>query len=198
VHAALRSVRAWSQKTIGACWEALPLRRRTRRANSQLQRLHRGSLTCRIGVLPIRSKRDPALPCLPASSAHSNVAERVLRTADFPRSLQPEQPQKQFYEVFQRVVPQELTPLRAHYSPTPRLHASQGNKSYEAGVGSSQKVRDPAQGRVPRKLHTATYPLVTTGGGALPLPTYVPQPATLRRASTAAIAKASFFMGSPP
>jgi hypothetical protein len=32
----------------------------------------------------------------------------------------------------------------------------------------------------------------------LPLPTPVPQPATLRRASTAAIAKAIFFMGSPP
>ena len=75
--------------------------------------------------------------------------------------------------------------------------ACQGNKLYEAGVGSSQKVRDPAQGRVPRKLHTATYPLVTTGGGALPLPTPVPQPATLRRASTAAVAKAIFFMGSP-
>jgi hypothetical protein len=75
--------------------------------------------------------------------------------------------------------------------------ACQGNKLYEAGVGSSQKVRDPAQGRVPRKLHTATYPLVTTGGGALPLPTPVPQPATLRRASVAAIAKAIFFMGSP-
>ena len=83
--------------------------------------------------------------------------------------------------------------LRRDFMPHPI-----GNKSYEAGIGSSQKVRDPAQGRVPRKLHTATYPLVTTGGGALPLPTYVPQPATLRRASTAAIAKASFFMGSPP
>jgi hypothetical protein len=76
--------------------------------------------------------------------------------------------------------------------------ACQGNKLYEVGGGSSQKVKDPAQGRVPRKLHTATtYPLVTTGGGALPLPTPVPQPATLRRASTAAIAKAIFFMGSP-
>jgi hypothetical protein len=41
---------------------------------------------------------------------------------------------------------------------------------------------------------TATYPLVTTGGGALPLPTYCAQPAMLRRANTAAVARASFFI----
>ena len=35
---------------------------------------------------------------------------------------------------------------------------------------------------------TATYPLVTTGGGALPLPTYCAQPAMLRKANTAAVA----------
>ncbi len=43
----------------------------------------------------------------------------------------------------------------------------------------------------------ATYPLVTTGGGALPLPTCA-QPAMLRRANTAAVARASFFMKLPP
>ena len=43
----------------------------------------------------------------------------------------------------------------------------------------------------------ATYPLVTTGGGALPLPTSA-QPAMLRRANTAAVARASFFMKRTP
>jgi len=43
----------------------------------------------------------------------------------------------------------------------------------------------------------SNYPFVTTGGGALPLPTPVPQPAMLRRASTAAVARASFFMKLP-
>jgi hypothetical protein len=38
------------------------------------------------------------------------------------------------------------------------------------------------------------YPLVTTGGGALPLPTYCAQPAMLRRANIAAVARASFFI----
>jgi len=38
------------------------------------------------------------------------------------------------------------------------------------------------------------YPLVTTGGGALPLPTYCAQPTTLRRANIAAVARASFFI----
>ena len=39
------------------------------------------------------------------------------------------------------------------------------------------------------------YPLVITGGGALPLPiSYCAQPAMLKRASTAAIARASFFI----
>jgi len=36
-------------------------------------------------------------------------------------------------------------------------------------------------------LMTGPYPLVTTGGGALPLPTYCAQLAMLKRASTAAI-----------
>ena len=45
--------------------------------------------------------------------------------------------------------------------------------------------------------YAATYPFVTTGGGALPLPTLA-QPAMLRRASTAAVASASFFMKNPP
>jgi hypothetical protein len=39
---------------------------------------------------------------------------------------------------------------------------------------------------------------VTTGGGALPLPTYCAQPATLRRANTAAITSESFFMEATP
>jgi len=41
------------------------------------------------------------------------------------------------------------------------------------------------------------YPFVTTGGGALPLPVLA-QPAMLRRASTAAVAIASFFMKDSP
>ena len=43
----------------------------------------------------------------------------------------------------------------------------------------------------------ATYPFVTTGGGALPLPTCA-QPVMLRSASTAAIATVSFFIGESP
>jgi hypothetical protein len=43
----------------------------------------------------------------------------------------------------------------------------------------------------------SSYPFVTTGGGALPLPVLA-QPAMLRRASTAAVARASFFMKELP
>src|SRR5262249_13691780 len=39
-------------------------------------------------------------------------------------------------------------------------------------------------------------PLVTTGGGALPLPTFA-QPAMLRSASTAAVASTIFFISAP-
>jgi hypothetical protein len=61
-----------------------------------------------------------------------------------------------------------------------------------------QKERDRCpRGPVPSKLYS-NYPLVTTGGGALPFPTYCAQPAMLRRASTAAIPKASFFIGVVP
>jgi hypothetical protein len=38
------------------------------------------------------------------------------------------------------------------------------------------------------------YPLVTTGGGALPLPVHCVQPAMLSRANTAAVARMSFFI----
>ena len=47
----------------------------------------------------------------------------------------------------------------------------------------------------------SVYPLVTTGaagGGAFPLPMYCAQPAMLRRARTAAIPRASFFIGVIP
>jgi hypothetical protein len=46
------------------------------------------------------------------------------------------------------------------------------------------------------RLMVAAYPFVTTGGGALPLPVLA-QPAMLSRASTAAVASASFFMKKP-
>ena len=69
---------------------------------------------------------------------------------------------------------------------------------YEPRSFRRQKERDPAEDGSPPQSRRTTYPLVTTGGGALPLPTYVPQPATLRRASVAAIARVSFFKGSPP
>jgi hypothetical protein len=59
-------------------------------------------------------------------------------------------------------------------------------------------ITDPKKkGTAPRgPLPTpfGNYPLVTTGGGALPLPTYCAQPAMLRRANIAAVASASFFM----
>jgi hypothetical protein len=44
-------------------------------------------------------------------------------------------------------------------------------------------------------LYSAFYPLVITGGGALPLPiSYCAQPAMLKRLSAAAIARENFFM----
>jgi hypothetical protein len=118
----------------------------------------------------------------------------------------PKSPKNSSMRYFNVSYHKNLLRLRAYSSPTSRLHVLQVERILgmprqqviRGGGRLESKVRDPAQGRVPRKLHTATYPLVTTGGGALPLPTPVPQPATLRRASTAAIAKAIFFMGSPP
>jgi hypothetical protein len=59
------------------------------------------------------------------------------------------------------------------------------------------EVWDPTQDGSPPQPRRTTYPLVTTGGGALPLPTCA-QPAMLRRASTAAIATESFFIGDTP
>jgi len=38
------------------------------------------------------------------------------------------------------------------------------------------------------------YPLVTTGGGALPLPTYCAKAETLKRVTAAAVSIASTFM----
>jgi hypothetical protein len=48
----------------------------------------------------------------------------------------------------------------------------------------------------PSQNQYSNYPLVTTGGGVLPLPTCA-QPAMLRRANTAAVASAIFFIESP-
>jgi hypothetical protein len=59
-----------------------------------------------------------------------------------------------------------------------------------------QKVRAGAKPALTQyNKQTGSYPFVTTGGGggALPLPTWA-LAATLRRASTAAVARASFFM----
>jgi hypothetical protein len=63
------------------------------------------------------------------------------------------------------------------------------------GTGPSMKAGPP-----PNACYSI-YPLVTTGaagGGAFPLPTYCAQPAMLRRASTAAIPRESFFIGVVP
>ena len=59
-----------------------------------------------------------------------------------------------------------------------------------------QKKRGPAQRLVPSIA--CSQPLVTTGGGALPLPTYCAQPAMLRRASIVAVNRATFFMKVTP
>jgi hypothetical protein len=53
----------------------------------------------------------------------------------------------------------------------------------------------PVSGAYPPLL--GTYPLVTTGGRALPVPRYCAQPAMLRMANIAAVARASFFANSP-
>jgi hypothetical protein len=65
---------------------------------------------------------------------------------------------------------------RAVAKPTPRKHLARAK---------------PKRGRI-------TYPFVTTGGGggALPLPIWA-LAVTLRRASTAAVVRASFFMKDP-
>src|SRR5262249_7157872 len=52
-------------------------------------------------------------------------------------------------------------------------------------------------GPSPIQVPYGAYPLVTTGGGALPLPVSA-QPAMLRRANTAAVARAIFFMKETP
>src|ERR1700722_16429881 len=61
-------------------------------------------------------------------------------------------------------------------------------------MGPKKKGAGTRPALPPYNCCTATYPLVTTGGGALPLPTWA-QPAMLRRANTAAVARASFFIG---
>ena len=63
---------------------------------------------------------------------------------------------------------------------------------HELGAGSVPAPSRDASGE------RITYPFVTTGGGggALPLPIWA-LAVTLRRASTAAVARASFFMKDP-
>jgi len=56
-------------------------------------------------------------------------------------------------------------------------------------------VRQISDAEVAR-FSTTRHPLVTTGGGALPLPTK--QPAKLSEATTRASAKATFFISSLP
>src|SRR5579864_7116864 len=73
-----------------------------------------------------------------------------------------------------------------------------GPKGAKEAHGGRQKERGRHKaGPSPIQLLYSNYPLVTTGGGALPLPTSA-QPAMLRRANTAAVAITSFFMENTP
>jgi len=59
----------------------------------------------------------------------------------------------------------------------------------------ARKEKGPARAG-PFMSENGRQPLVTTGGGALPLPTSA-HPATLKSARTAAVAIASFFITQP-
>ena len=61
-------------------------------------------------------------------------------------------------------------------------------------IAQKRKGPPPAVPSDAVRFCSETYPLVTTGGGALPLPTYCAQPAMLRRANIAAVARASIFI----
>jgi hypothetical protein len=67
-------------------------------------------------------------------------------------------------------------------------------ENVRAAPSRIQKIKGPASSAGPFSALYSTYPLVTTGGGALPLPTYCAQPAMLRRANIATVAIASFFI----
>jgi hypothetical protein len=63
-----------------------------------------------------------------------------------------------------------------------------GSRGYAVQFAETTNAIDLHSRRVARAAarsgpKVATYPLVTTGGGALPLPTYCAQPAMLRRAN---------------
>ena len=216
-HCGARSARAWSQKTIGGCWE---------RQSEEDENIDPGARchcvdapaaqTHSSGGFTEAVSRSESASCRFDRSATRLCAVCPHRLAMLPNVIcepqtsrgvySPNSPKNSSMRYFNVSYHKNLLRLGAYCSPTPRLHALQVERILgmprqqviRGGGRLESKVRDPAQGRVPRKLHTATYPLVTTGGGALPLPTPVPQPATLRRASTAAVAKAIFFMGSPP
>jgi hypothetical protein len=66
------------------------------------------------------------------------------------------------------------------------------NRRYSKKKGTGAPVA-----RSPTRLYS-NYPLVTTGGGALPFPMYCAQPAMLRSASTTAIPRESLFIGVVP
>ena len=88
--------------------------------------------------------------------------------------------------------------LLAHETTEPSRQPSRyGVIVYETAAASGKRKGTRRRPGPPPQSRIATYPLVTTGGGALPLPTWA-QPVMLRSASTAAIATVSFFMGSPP
>src|SRR5215469_16652587 len=64
-----------------------------------------------------------------------------------------------------------------------------------------KKRTGPSMTAGPSQCLLQHYPLVTTGaagGGAFPLPMYCAQPAMLKRASTAAVPRVSFFIGVVP
>jgi hypothetical protein len=93
--------------------------------NSQLRRLHRGSLTCRIGVLPIQSKRArlcAVCPHRPPGAMSPNV---IFEPQTSRGVYSPNSPKNSSMRYFNVSYHKNLLRLRAYCSPTPRLHALQ-------------------------------------------------------------------------
>jgi hypothetical protein len=167
LHARRSARRALSQKTIGGCWE------RQSEEDENIDpgaRCHCVDAPAAQLTAPAASQRQSHVPNRrPAIEARSGSAPFVPhRLAMLPNVIfepqtsggvyNPKSPKNSSMRYFNVSYHKNLLRLRAYCSPTSRLMSSrssassacQGNKLYEAGVGSSQKVRDPAQGRVPR------------------------------------------------
>jgi hypothetical protein len=141
------------------------------------QRLHRGSLTRRIGVLPIRSKRNRLCAVCPHRLPTAMLPNVIFEPQTSRGVYSPNSPKNSSMRYFNVSYHKNFLRLRAYRSSTPRLHALHvkrilgipRDQVIRGGRRLESKNKGPGAGPGPSEVAYRNLPLSDDGRRGLAL-----------------------------